>query len=465
MILPGTAFAADRDQRQHLFDTLVGLVQEHLDGLAGLRVTPDVTPGALRAGLERFDFEDGIDPGEALAETARMLRDGIVHTAHPSYFGLFNPAPALMGVLGEALAAAFNPQLAAWSHAPAAAEIERHVLGFLGARLGWDAGGTAGHFTTGGAEANLTGVLLALTRAFPEVGRDGLRALPGRPVLYASAESHLAWLKIAHSCGLGRDAVRLVPVDPDLRMDVAALAGLVADDRRAGHLPFLLVGTAGTTSAGVIDPLPELADLAAAEGLSFHVDAAWAGAVALSDRLRPLLDGIERADSVTLDAHKWLAMPMGAGTFLTRDASGLREAFSVHTAYMPDELPGTVDPYSSSVQWSRRAMGVKLFLTLAAAGRTGYADLIEHQTALGDLLRRRLAETGWTILAPTPLPVVCFTRPDATAEDLEGIAGRIVRGGRAWISTTRPAGRPALRACITNFTTTGKEVEALVRLL
>ncbi|MCP2339342.1 pyridoxal phosphate-dependent decarboxylase family protein [Actinomadura rupiterrae] len=465
MSTPGTAFAADHDQRRMLFDALTGLVQEHLDELPGLPVTPETTPEALRVALKRFDFEDGADPFGLLAETARMLRDGIVHTSHPSYFGLFNPAPALMGVLGEALTAAFNPQLAAWSHAPAAAEIERHVLGFLGGRLGWQPEATAGSFTTGGAEANLTGVLLALTRAFPAAGRDGLRALPGRPVLYASAESHLAWLKIAHMCGLGRDAVRLVPVGSDLRMDVAAAVDLIARDRRDGHLPFLLVGTAGTTSAGIIDPLPELVGLAAAEGLSFHADAAWAGAVALSDRLRPLLDGIERADSVTLDAHKWLAMPMGAGTFLTRDASGLREAFSVHTAYMPDELPETVDPYASSVQWSRRAMGVKLFLTLATAGRTGYADLIEHQTALGDVLRNRLDEAGWTIVAPSPLPVVCFTRPDATADDLEAVADRVVRSGRAWISTTRLAGRPALRACITNFATTETEIEALVDLL
>lgn len=461
------AFDLGAEERRRLFGQVFDLVEEHARGVRDLPVTPDVTPEAVRRHLERYDFDGPLEPEGVLADTAAMLRRWTVHTTHPGYFGLFNPNPAALGVLGDLLTAAFNPQLAAWSHAPGAVEIERHVIGFLGERLGLPSGQVAGHFTSGGAEANLTGVLLALTRAFPQVGEDGIAALPGRPVLYASAESHLAWLKIAHMCGLGRRAVRLVPVLPDLRMDLRALTERIAEDRRAGLLPFLVVGTAGTTSAGVIDPLGELADLAAAEGLRFHVDAAWAGAAALSDRLRPVLAGIERADSVTLDAHKWLAMPMGAGTLLTRDAEGLLETFRITTAYMPASTPGAVDPYAASAQWSRRAIGLKLFVTLAAVGRAGYARMIEQQTDLGDLLRRRLADAGWRVLNHTPLPVVCFT-DDAhggeagNAERLEAVAERVLRAGHAWISTTTIAGTPALRACITNLATTEADVETLV---
>ncbi|MEV5571887.1 pyridoxal-dependent decarboxylase [Spirillospora sp. NPDC052269] len=465
---PGTntALEMDADERRRLFAHVLDLIERHVEDVRDLPVTPDADPHAVRLHLERYDFDAALKPDAVLDDTAAMLRRWTVHTTHPGYFGLFNPNPAPMGVLGDLLTAAFNPQLAAWSHAPAAAEIDRHVVGYLGGRLGLPGDPVAGHFTSGGAEANLTGVLLALTRMFPQVGEDGVAALPGRPVLYASSESHLAWLKIAHMCGLGRGAVRLVPVTPDLRMDPRALAATIAADRARGHLPFLIVGTAGTTSAGVIDPLPELADLAAAEGLRFHVDAAWAGAVALSDRLRPVLDGIERADSVTVDAHKWLSMPMGAGTFLTSDTEGLQETFRISTAYMPEEISGTIDPYASSVQWSRRAIGLKLFVTLAAVGREGYAQAIERQTDLGDLLRRRLTETGWHVLNDTPLPVVCFTDTSndapADAAALQSIAERVLKTGRAWISPTTLAGTPALRACITNFATTEADVETLV---
>ncbi|WP_433337467.1 pyridoxal phosphate-dependent decarboxylase family protein [Spirillospora sp. CA-294931] len=466
---PG-AFQADPADRARLFDLLSSLIQGHIDGVGDLPATPDVTPGELRRHLSGYDFAAPLEPDAVLTETAAMLRRWTVHTTHPGYFGLFNPNPALMGVLGESLTAAFNPQLAAWSHAPAAVEIERHVLRFLGERLGWSGEESTGHFTSGGAEANLTGTLLALTRAFPRLAEDGVRGLSGRPVFYASAESHLAWLKIAHMCGLGRDAVRLVPVLPDLRMDHRAAAELIRRDRRDGHLPFLLVGTSGTTSAGTLDPLPELAALAAAEDLWFHVDAAWAGAVALSDRLRPVLDGIERADSVTLDAHKWLAMPMGAGTLLTRHLGALRDTFRVATAYMPPDTPDAEDPYTTTAQWSRRAIGLKLFMTLATAGRTGYAEMIEHQTALGEELRERLAAAGWTITNATPLPLVCFTdvpdaHPDKAAEHVRGVADRVTASGRSWISATRLAGRPSLRACVTNFATTESDLRTLLAVL
>lgn len=460
-----TALEMAPDERQRLFTHVFDLIERHVEGVRDLPVTPDTDPAPVRRHLERYDFGSALSPEAVLDDTAAMLRRWTVHTTHPGYFGLFNPNPAPLGVLGDLMTAAFNPQLAAWSHAPAAAEIDRHVVAYLGERLGLPGDPVAGHFTSGGAEANMTGVLLALTRMFPEVGEDGIAALPGRPVLYASSESHLAWLKIAHMCGLGRGAVRLVPVTPDLRMDLHALASLIAADRERGLLPFLVVGTAGTTSAGVIDPLPELADLAAAEGIRFHVDAAWAGAVALSDRLRPVLAGIERANSVTLDAHKWLSMPMGAGTFLTPDAEGLRETFRITTAYMPDGISGTDDPYASSAQWSRRAIGLKLFVTLATIGRKGYAETIERQTALGDLLRHRLTETGWRVLNDTPLPVVCFTDSHGDAAHLQTIADRVLKSGRAWISPTTLAGTPALRACITNFATTEADVNSLVTAL
>jgi glutamate/tyrosine decarboxylase-like PLP-dependent enzyme len=462
----------DAATREQLFAQLGRLVEQHHEAVADLPVAPQVEPETIRRELQRYDFAAPIAPADALNQAAELLAKWTVHTTNPAYFGLFNPTPAFMGIAGDALAAAYNPQMAAWSHAPAAVEIERHLINFFGERFGFPGDRVAGSFTQGGAEANLTAVLLALTRRFPDYGDRGLRVLPGQPVFYASAESHLAWLKIAHATGLGRDAVRLVPVTDDLKLDTAALQRLIAGDRAAGNLPFLVVATAGTTANGIIDPLPEIAELCAREQVHFHVDAAWAGAAVLSDRLRPLLAGIERADSITIDAHKWLSVPMAAGMFICTDAAGLGDAFRVSTAYMPPASAFTADPYTHTMQWSRRFIGLKLFLALAVAGRDGYADQLEHDVRLGDALRDRLRAAGWRIVNDTPFPVISFDHPGYDALPPEErdrahqrIADTIVAGGSAWISTVKPHGRTALRACIISYRTIERDLDNLIAAL
>jgi glutamate/tyrosine decarboxylase-like PLP-dependent enzyme len=247
------------------------------------------------------------------------------------------------------------------------------------------------------------------------------------------------------------------------------LAARVASDRAAGDLPFLVVGTAGTTGGGVIDPLPELAALCHEHDLWLHVDAADGGAAALSDRLRGALRGIERAHSITVDAHKWLSVPMGAGALLCTDREALAQTFRVTTSYMPADIPDTVDPYTSSMQWSRRFIGLKLFLSLAVAGRSGYAEQLERDADLADILRRQLTGSGWAIANDTPLPVVCFVDPAADArsggeswEYHDALARSVVGSGRAWISPVRLDGRAALRACVISFRTSRADIDELV---
>jgi glutamate/tyrosine decarboxylase-like PLP-dependent enzyme len=429
-------------------------------------VSPAVHPEGVRRQVAGFDLEGGADAGDTLDAVVDLLAGSTVLTTHPRYFGLFNPSPLAAGIAADVLAAGFNPQLAAWSHAPAAVEIEAHVIRQVGAWAGLPA--TAGSFTSGGAEANATAVLLALQHRFPTVRDGGTRALPAQPVFYASEQSHLAWLKIAHQSGLGRDAVRLVPVDSSLRLDLAALQRRIAEDRAAGAAPFMVVGTAGTTAAGAIDPLPELADVAHGSGLWFHVDAACAGAAVVSERLRPTLAGIERSDSVTIDAHKWFSVPMGAGMLLTPHAELLPQVFDVTTSYMPaPSISATPDPYTTSMQWSRRAAGLKLFLALAVYGREGYARQVEQDVALAERLREALVVDGWSIANDTPLPLVCVTDP-AHADDPDhhrALAGAVVASGEAWISTVQLGDRPALRICIISHRTTPEDVDAVVTLL
>ena len=458
-----------------LLEQAAELVVRHAAGVAELPVAPaGEGTTELRDWLAGFDFQRPRPGAETLAEVVDQLRRWGVHPTHPRYFGLFNPTPTWWGVAGELVAAGLNPQLAAYSHAPAAVEVERHVVRFLAARLGLpDTAG--GCLTTGGAEANLSAMVLALTRRFPDYATGGLRALPHQPVCYVSAEGHHSWLKIAHLTGLGRDAVRTVDVDAGHRMDLAALRRVRDADLAAGAEPFLLVGTVGTTGGGAVDPLPELAGHAAEWGMELHVDAAWAGVVALSDRLRPVLAGVEHADSVTVDAHKWLSAPMGAGIFLARRAESLAAAFQVSTNYMPADTAdadGVADPYATSVQWSRRFAGLKVFLALAAVGQHGYAAQVERDVRLGELLAARLAEHGWLRVNDTPLPVVCVVDPDVDRGDPDvsqawhaAVAAHVVAGGSGWVSPVRLAGRAAIRLCLTSHRTTAADLDQVVTAL
>ena len=297
-------------------------------------------------------------------------------------------------------------------------------------------------------------------------------ALRSQPVVYVSPEAHHSFLKAARLSGLGTEAVREVRVDGALRMIPEDLAARIEEDRSAGDTPFLVVATVGSTSSGAIDPVAEIAQVAdEAGGIWLHIDAAWGGAAALVPELRPVLDGAGRADSITFDAHKWLSVPMGAGMYMTRHAGILERTFRVATRYMPRE--GTVlpvaDPYAHSMQWSRRFIGLKLFLSLAVAGWSGYEEAIRRQTEMGERLRERLREEGWVIVNDTPLPVVCFAdagREGSSAPFLDAVAADVVASGEAWISTVSlgEAG-PALRACITNYRTGPEDLDALVAAL
>ena len=453
-------------ERERLWRRLLERIESYTEGVPGLRVSPVLDVDALRGLLAPFDFARPIDPVHALDLAADALQAQQVHTAHPMYFGLFNPAPTTAGIAADALVAAMNPQMAAWSHNPFAAEAEAHVVRALGARFGLaEADGT---FCSGGAEANHTAVLAALCHHFPAFAEGGVRALPGQPVFYVSSEAHHSFLKAARLCGLGTSAVREIDVDDGLRLRPDVLADAIAADRAAGHLPFLAVATLGTTSAGAIDPAGAIADVAARERLWFHADAAWGGAAVLVPELRPLLAGVERADSVTVDAHKWFSVPMAAGLFLTPRPGVLDATFRVAAGYMPREARalGRHDPYAHSMQWSRRFIGLKLLLSLAVAGWAGYEDAIRTMTRLGARLRDGLRARGFEIRNDTPLPLVCFAEPGADGARVQAMTERVVGSGRAWVSTVLLRGSvPAVRACITNHRTTEDHVDALVDLM
>src|SRR6185295_2437077 len=206
----------------------------------------------------RYDFTKSMALDDVITDVEQMMRKWHVQVTHPRYFGLFNPSVTLASVIADTLVAMYNPQLASWRTSPAANEIERHTLAWLTGKFGLPPA-TMASFTSGGAEANLSAVIVALTRAFPGYGEDGLASLSASPVIYVPRDAHDSFNKIAHMTGIGRRALRTSATDADLKMDVVHLATQVADDRRNGFAPLMVVGTAGTTAAGAIDPLPDLA--------------------------------------------------------------------------------------------------------------------------------------------------------------------------------------------------------------
>src|SRR5437762_7705317 len=444
------------------FDELRSIVAKLEAYIARGPIVPMVTPEEIRGYLaSRYDFTKPLALDDVGADVERMLRTWQVQVTHPRYFGLFNPSVTLASIVGDTLVAMYNPQLATWRTSPAANEIERHTLAWLAEKFGLPAH-ALGSFTSGGAEANLSAVIVALTRAFPDYGEHGLKRLSASPTIYVTGEAHHSFNKIAHMTGLGRRAVRTVASDRHLKMDLGDLARRVAEDRRGGLAPFMVVGTVGTTAAGAIDPLPDLARFCRAEGLWFHVDAAWGGAAILSPSLRGHLAGIDAADSITCDAHKWFSVPMGAGMFFCRHPDAVGEAFRAETSYMPGKTSGsTHDPYTTSVQWSRRFIGLKLFLALAERGESGYVEMIEHQARMGDVLRDALQRAGWRIVNTTPLPLVCFTRDGLdTGRFLSALYQRQI----AWMSEVRLGdAAPVVRACVTSFRTNESDVEWVVR--
>jgi len=432
--------------------------------IAGGPIVPNVAAEEIRAYLgSRFDFTQPMPLDEVIADVEQMLRKWQVQVTHPRYFGLYNPSVTLASVVADTLVAMYNSQLANWRTSPAANEMERHTLAWLADKFGLPANSIA-TFTSGGSEANLSAVVVALTWAFPQYGEHGLRHLAGDPAIYLTEETHHGFNKIAHMVGLGRRNLRIVATGSDLKMDVADLRRRVEEDRKNGLLPFMVIGTAGTTAAGIIDPLAEIAILCKEQHLWFHADAAYGGSAVVSPGLRPWLAGLEAADSITCDAHKWLSVPMGCGMFFCRHRDSVAQAFRSDVTYMPakaasEDASATFNPLTHSAQWSRRFIGLKLFMALAEFGEAGYAEMLAHQARMGNMLRESLETTGWRIVNSTPLPVICFTRDGlSTSEFIAELRERQI----AWMSDAQIGGVPAVRACITSVKTTEKDIEWVV---
>ena len=456
------ALFPDTAERSRIEDWLTHELQRALLRIQAGSVVPTADMAAFRADLDTYDFLHPRALEDMLRWTIDRLQHGIVQMANPRYFGLFNPGPSFPAQCADRIASLFNPQLASSGSSPVPVELENHVIRAVAQRAGIGDEGT-GHFATGGSESNYTSLLCALTQAHGGFAAEGARVFAGPVKFYASRDCHIAWLKIAHQAGIGRTALRLVDTDGRGRMDPKALLRAIAEDRATGAVPVMVVATAGTTGGGMIDPLHACAEVAQYEHLWYHIDAAWGGAALASNRLRTVLAGIERADSITIDAHKWLATTMGCALFITRHGPILSEAFHASASFMPSSV-SAVDPYLNSVQWSRRFLGLRLFLALAIAGWDGLGAHVERSVDVVDRIKERLVRLGWTVANDSALAVLDVV-PPAELGPVRDLVRRVVASGRAWVAATLFEGREVVRICATNGETTLADVDALIAAL
>ncbi|MGH7041161.1 MAG: pyridoxal phosphate-dependent decarboxylase family protein [Acetobacteraceae bacterium] len=438
-----------------------------LDHLATLREqpvwqpTPEPVRAALRTGLA--DQGEGIEA--VLGQFEQLIQPYATGNTHPRFMGWVHGGGNVAGLLGEMLAAGLNANLGGRDHAPIL--VERQVISWMAALFGLPAE-TGGLLVTGTSTANLIGVLIARAAAAgPDVRRHGVSGL--RLAAYTSAAAHGCIPRAMDMAGLGTDALRLIPADAAGRIELPALEAAIARDRAAGLRPFLLVGTAGTVDIGAIDDLAALAALARREGLWFHVDGAFGALAAFAPELRGLLTGIEAADSVGFDFHKWGQVPYDAGCILVRDPRLAEQAFAAPAAYLRREARGLAGgapwPCDFGPDLSRGFRALKVWFTLKTFGAARLGRSIAQTCALARELAARVdAEPELERLAPVALNIVCFRfRFDADSDARNAaLVADLQEAGIAAPSTTTIDGKLAIRAALVNHRTRLDDVAILV---
>jgi aromatic-L-amino-acid/L-tryptophan decarboxylase len=449
---------------------LVDAVADHLAALPGRPVWRPL-PDDLRAQLLSLPLPEGPTRLCQLAET--MARDVLPYAmgnGHPAFFGWVNPPPSLAGVLASLTAAAMNPSVVSGDHADV--HLERTAVRWLAELVGYPHTPGAGLLTSGASAATIVCLAAARGRAAAAAGRDARRdGLVGGPRLlsYVPSEAHSCVPRAIELLGLGGGSIRPVPLSGG-RLHADALRAAIAADRAAGGTPALLVGSAGTVNTGAIDPLEALADVAAAEGLWFHVDGAYGAFGVLDPAIAARYRGMERADSLTLDPHKWLGVPVDSGCALVRRADELRDAFSTVPPYLRQDAGADVGTFAEyGLEQTRPFRALKTWATIAARGRDGILDQVARANALAHRLAALIEREPALELAAAPeTSIVAFrARPRGCAPDQieavnralpEAVQGR----GRAFVTGTVYEGRETMRACILHPGTTEADLATLV---
>jgi aromatic-L-amino-acid/L-tryptophan decarboxylase len=425
-------------------------------------------PDTVRARFDRPLPRKGTDLAHVLADFTSHIKPYVTGNTHPLFMGWVHGAGTPVGMLAEMLAAGLNANCGGRNHI--GLDVERQLTRWFAQVFGFprDASGV---FVTGTSMANFLGLLIARNEALGQsVRADGLRAGSAQLTAYTSAQAHGCIAQALELAGIGSRNLRLVRVDAEGAMRLDWLEAAIADDRRQGHRPFLIVGTAGTVNTGAMDDLDAIADVAAAHKLWFHVDGAFGALAALSKRLRPLVAGIERAQSIAFDLHKWAHVPYDAGFLLVRDAHAHRRTFANRAAYLqraPRGLgAGEVWPCDLGPDLSRGFRALKAWFTLETLGADRIAASIERCCRVAKHLERRLRKLPmFEVVAPVALNIVCFRVRGASDKVQAAVVMDLQERGLAAPSLTVLGGRTVIRAAIVNHRTTKRHVDLFVEHL
>ena len=454
----------DQETMRRLGHRVADIVAEHLGTIRDEPVIASLPRAELGQALARSAPRVGTDFEVLISTLQQSVFPYHAREPHPGFLAYVPSCPTFPAVLGDWLATGYNFFAGVWPVAAGPNEIEIVVLDWFREWMGMPAG-SGGILTTGGSAANLTAVVAARHAAI-EAGGD-----ISRLTVFTSAQAHSSVTRAAWIAGIPRDNVRTVAMDEQYRMVTDELERAVAADRAAGWTPFMVVASAGTTNTGTVDPLNQIADCCVAEKLWLHIDAAYAGFAALTPEGKRILSGIERADSLTLDPHKWLFVPFECGCLLVRDTATLTSAFRIMPEYLKDVQPGEeeVNFADRGEQLTRYSRALKVWLSVNYFGTDAIARAIEEAMERARLLERLVRESAdFEILSPAQFGIVCFRACPGSGEDAasldalnERINMRVVSEGRYLISSTRLRGAFSLRMCTLGFRTTTDDIQLL----
>src|SRR5882672_4606748 len=467
-----------REQHEKLGRAVTKLIAEHASRLDSAPVTSPATPDDLKQLFNEPLPITGTPAEKILDQFAREVAPHAMQVPSPHYFGQFNPTPLAIGVWADALCASLNQNAGAWRNGPTSALIETQVLRWLCELIGY--GSEAfGVLASGGSEANLIALKCARDLSDGTIRSQGMRSASGDLVVYASEQCHFSLEKSVDILGMGRQCLRKIDTDERFHIRVDLLRAEIAKDLSHGRVPCCIVGMAGATSTGVIDPLPELAAIARENDCWFHVDAAYGGGLAFSDKHEEKLRGIDSANSITFDPHKWMFVPFACGATLVRDGGNvLRDSFDISPEYLSEDRGGAdveYDFFRYGQMGTRRFNALKLWMALQFMGRQGYRESVERHLELTRHFAARLDQLpDFERTGEIETAVCCFrylpeaVRALAPADQdqvQQALQQRIEKSGKAFFPSTILHGRRALRVNINSYLTERRHVDDLLESL
>ena len=465
-----TSLELTADKRAELGNQTLQFILKYFDNASTTSIYPQADTKQIQNLLNVPLPMNGTNSARVLSDCFDLIAPNCRNNSHPRMFGYVVSPPTFIGAMADAIASTVNQNVTSWRSGPGPTEIEHITLNWIKEMVGYPRD-SMGVILSGGSMANFAAISTALrAKCGVDINRDGLRALTKEPVIYASEMVHMSIAKAAEMLGLGRNSVRLINTKPDFTIDLDALDNAIKEDLVANKLPFCVVANAGDVNTGAVDPIGEVADLCDKHGLWCHVDGAYGGFAAMAPSVRPLFGSLSRADSLSLDPHKWLFVPLDAGCLLVKDAAALHAAFSHDAAYI--KVLGA-DALTSFAFWdyspelSRRFRALKIWATIRQYGAAALGQAIDKNIRLAKRLAELVEQSDdFELLAPVVLSIVCFRYAPKGVDTLDqlnsDIMVRVQKGGQAYISNTTINGKFALRACITNYRTAEKDLGMLL---